>query len=92
MPSNLPSISPPALAKFAIRPVCSHHWKLCGSEAVRFVSIRGAQNPSASFTWVNGTAVSFRCGGASAAARGVRRQRIVIAITDAGASLMGVLL
>jgi len=92
MPSNLPSIKPPALAKFEIRPVCSHHWKLCGSEAVRFVSIRGAQKASASFTAVKGTAVSFRCGGASAAALGVMRQRIINAIRDAGASLMGLLL
>ena len=32
MPSNLPSTVPAALAKLLIRPVCSHHLKLCGSD------------------------------------------------------------
>ena len=52
------------MAKLLIRPVCSHHLKLCGSDFSRLVSIRGAQNASWSFTSVNGTAESLRCSGA----------------------------
>jgi hypothetical protein len=54
-PSKSPFSSPPALAKFAIRPVRSHFWKSYRTVTVRFVSSRGDQKPSATVTAVKGT-------------------------------------